>query len=500
MRLQIPDSAKNWLSVAGVMIALVSLFLILFLFIISSLIEAQATYLGMITFILLPGLLIFGLILIPIGMLITHKKKRTRREPWPKIDLNLAAHRHAVFLFVGGTAIFILLTAVGSYQAFRITESVEFCGQLCHSVMHPEYTAYQQSPHARVACVECHVGEGADWYVRSKLSGLYQVYSVTFKLYPKPIPTPIHNLRPARETCERCHWPQKFFAQRLQTEYHYLPDEQNTRWRIQLTMKIGAEHSALGLQKGIHWHINPNIRVEYIATDERRQEIPWVRMTNLKTGQVKIFQDEENPLDAEKIKNAKIRTMDCMDCHNRPSHQYQPPTFFINEAIAAGEIPQALPQIKAQAIDLCDQAKDFSTMDSALAFIDSSLKAFYSENYPELFREKQTLIIQASKGLRKYFSRNIFPDMKVQWAAYPSDIGHIEFNGCFRCHNDHHTTDNGEVISKDCNLCHLINMQGTDDHMEFARAGSSLEFKHPVDIDGEWKTSLCTDCHTGLAP
>ncbi len=500
MRLQVPDSAKNWISVSGVMISIVSLFLILFLFIISSLIDARATYLGMITFILLPGLLVLGLILIPIGMFITHKRKRTLQAPWPKIDLNLPAHRHAVFMFIGGTAVFILLTAVGSYQAFRITESVEFCGQLCHSVMHPEYTAYQQSPHARVACVQCHVGEGADWYVRSKLSGLYQVYSVTFKLYPKPIPTPIHNLRPARETCERCHWPQKFFARELQTKYHYLSDEKNTRWRIQLIMKIGAEHSALGLQKGIHWHINPDIRVEYIAADEKRLEIPWVRMTNLKTGKVEIFQDSENPLSENDLQKAEIRTMDCMDCHNRPSHQYKPPAYFINEAMAAEVIPPSLPEIKAQAMELCDEAKDLPTMESALAYIDSSLWKFYKENYPEIADQNPTLIKKASAGIRKYFSQNIFPDMKVKWSAYPSHIGHMEFNGCFRCHNDSHKSKQGNVISKDCNLCHIINFQGKDGAIEYARAGQGLEFKHPVDIDQEWKTSLCTDCHTGLAP
>lgn len=500
MRIQLPDSAKNWLSFFGAVMAGVSLFLILFLLIISSLIEARATYLGLITFILLPALLILGLIFIPIGMLITHKKKRPRQRPWPQIDLNLASHRQAIFLFIGGTAIFILLSAIGSYQAFRLTESVEFCGQLCHKVMKPEYTAYQHSPHARVACVQCHVGEGADWYIRSKLSGLYQVYSVTFGLYPKPIPTPIHNLRPARETCERCHWPQKFFAQTLRTEYHYLPDEENTRWKIQLTMKIGAEHSAFGLQKGIHWHINPNIRVEYIATDEEREEIPWVRMRNLKTGETVIFQDEDTPLSDEAVRKENMRVMDCMDCHNRPSHQYKPPAYFINEGITGGTIPQSLPEIKAQAIELCDQAKDFSTMDSALAFIDSSLNSYYSENYPQIFKAKPELIHRASKGIQKYFSRNIFPEMKVNWSAYPNHLGHMEFNGCFRCHDERHRSADGKVIPKDCNLCHLINIQGKNGQLEIARAGEGLEFKHPVDIGGQWKESLCTDCHTGLAP
>ncbi|NOX88587.1 MAG: cytochrome C [Calditrichaeota bacterium] len=500
MRIKLPSSVRNWLSLVGATIALVSLFLIAFLFIISTIFEKQGTYLGLIIYILLPTLLILGLVLILAGMILTHYRRRKIEGIWPRIDLNIPEQRHAFQIFIFGTAVFILLSAVGSYEAFELTESVQFCGELCHSVMRPEYQAYQYSPHARVACVECHVGEGADWYIRSKLSGLYQVYAVTFNIYPKPIPTPIHNLRPARETCERCHWPEKFYAYKLRTEYHYLPDEKNTKWQIQLTMKIGAEHSALGLQKGIHWHINPDIKIEYIAADEQREEIPWVRMVNLKTGKTVVFQDEENALSKEEISKADIRSMDCMDCHNRPSHQYKPPAFFINEAITAGAIPQSLPEIKAQAVDVCDQAKDLSTTDSAFQFIEKNIHEFYSENYPEIYKNQKDLVIQAVQGIEKYFSRNIFPEMKVNWSAYPNHIGHLEFNGCFRCHNDRHRSEDGEVISKDCSLCHLINAQGPENDIEMATNGKSLEFRHPEDIGGEWKESLCTDCHTGLAP
>ncbi len=498
-RLQIPSSAKNWWTIIGATIASVAFFLILFLFIITSIFQERGTYLGLITYVLLPGLMIFGLLLIPIGMIITHRKKAGERV-WPRVDLNDPVHRKAFQIFFFGTAIFILLSAIGSYEAFKLTESVEFCGTVCHSVMSPEYIAYQNSPHARVACVECHVGEGADWYIRSKISGMYQVYAVIADVYPKPIPTPIHNLRPARETCERCHWPQKFYAHMLRTEYHYLPDEENTKWQIQLTMKIGAEHSAKGLQEGIHWHINPDVRVEYIATDEKRQEIPWVRLINLKTGDSLVFQDEENPIDEELLKTAEIRAMDCMDCHNRPSHQYKPPAFFINEAITAGDIPQELPEIKAQAVDVCDQAKDLNSTEEAMRFIDSTITAYYQENYEEIAEQNPQLIKQAVQGVQKYFSKNIFPEMKVNWSAYPNNIGHLEFDGCFRCHNDRHKTDDGQVISKDCNLCHSINAQGPANEMQVARVGEALEFRHPEDIGDDWKEVLCTECHTGLAP
>ena len=500
MKLEVPQSAKNLLSLSGAMIAFVSLFLIIFLFIISTITGSGSTYLGLIIYILLPGLLILGLILIPIGMILTHKKKLKKEKAWPVIDLNNRSHRNALLIFVWGSAIFILLTAVGSYEAFRLTESVEFCGKLCHQVMRPEYTAYQHSPHARVACVECHVGEGADWYVRSKLSGLYQVYSVTFNLYPRPIPTPIHNLRPARETCERCHWPQKFYAHKLVTEYHYLPDEHNTKWTIQLTMRIGAEHAALGLREGIHWHINPDIRIEYIAIDSARQNIPWVKFKNLKTGKEVVYQDPDEALEPNELKKYELRTMDCMDCHNRPSHQYNPPALFINQAMVAGDIPASLPEIKAQAVEVCDQAKDLESTGSALHFIDSSITTYYKENYPEIYQKNQSLIEQAIAGIKKAFSQNVFPEMRVNWTAYPNNIGHLEFNGCFRCHNDKHISEQGRVISKDCDQCHFINAQGTDEDFQVAKVGESLPFRHPEDIGEDWKELLCTECHTGLAP
>ncbi len=98
--------------------------------------------------------------------------------------------------------------------------------------MEPEHTAYQNSPHARVKCVDCHVGSGAGWYVRSKLSGAYQVYAVLANVYPRPIPTPIKNLRPARETCEQCHWPSHFSGQKEVINTYFKSDEQNTRWTI----------------------------------------------------------------------------------------------------------------------------------------------------------------------------------------------------------------------------------------------------------------------------
>ncbi|GAB4369343.1 MAG: NapC/NirT family cytochrome c [Calditrichia bacterium] len=502
MKLKFPSSVQNWLSLIGATIALISLFMIIFLFAITIILGEHGTYLGLVTFILLPVVMVMGLLLIPIGMILKVRKEhraRLRPEPgWPRIDLNDTRHRNAFFVFSIGTTIFLFLSAIGSYEAFHFTESNAFCGTLCHQVMHPEYIAYQNSPHAKVACVSCHVGPGAGWYVRSKLSGLYQVYATLTKIYPQPIPTPIENLRPAREVCEQCHWPQKFYAHKLRLETHYLPDENNTRWDTRLIMKIGSEHPALGLIEGIHWHINPDVKVEYIASDKTRETLPWVRYTNLKTGEVKIYEDELNPLDPEMRDTLEVRTMDCIDCHNRPSHLYRPPALFVNSAMTAGEIPVELPEIKALAMELCGE--EYSTTQEAMQKIQEGIYTFYQENYPEIYENQKELIDRAVSGLQNAFSSNIFPEMKVQWSAYPNHIGHLEFNGCFRCHTNTHITPEGEFIRKDCNLCHIINAQGTEENMEIAVVGQALEFKHPEDIDEAWKEGLCTDCHTGLNP
>jgi formate-dependent nitrite reductase cytochrome c552 subunit len=498
---KLPHSTQNWTTLIGATIASISLALIVFLFLISFFVRGGGAYLGLITYILLPAVMVMGLLLIPIGMWfkVRHDRRGAVREglDWPMVDLNNVRHRNAFFIFSTGTVALVFMSAFGSYEAYHFTESVRFCGTVCHSVMHPEYTAYQGSPHARVACVGCHVGPGADWYVRSKISGLYQVYAVTVNNYPRPIPTPIENLRPARETCEECHWPQKFYSQSVRYETHYLPDKDNTEWDIELIMKIGAQRSALGLSEGIHWHINRDVRIEYIA-DEARQKIFWVRYTNAQTGAVRIFQDKASPLSEDQVRNADIRTMDCMDCHNRPSHDYRAPTIFLNDAMTSGAIPRELPDIKSVAVELC--AKEYPSDEAAFQAIDSGVQEHYRTKYPDLYAAKKPLIDHAAAGVEQAFAKNIFPVMKVRWNAYPNDIGHLEFNGCFRCHNGTHSSQDGQVISRDCNLCHFIVAQGTPGKMEAASVEQQLEFRHPEDIGDMWKEMLCTECHTGVSP
>jgi nitrate/TMAO reductase-like tetraheme cytochrome c subunit len=253
--MNLPKSTKNLVTIAGTTIAIISFLIILILFFISTLFDSNNSFLGIFIYMVLPALMVFGLLLIPIGMIRAkrqEKRKVAGAPQYPLFDFNKPSTRNAAIIFLVGTVFLVILSSIGSFQAFHITESNEFCGKLCHKVMKPEYTAYQNSPHSRVNCVECHVGSGAGWYVRSKITGLYQVYAVITGQVPRPILTPIESLRPAMETCEHCHWPEKFYDRKQRNIISYLADEATTAWNVHLQMKTSASNSALGNAQGIH--------------------------------------------------------------------------------------------------------------------------------------------------------------------------------------------------------------------------------------------------------
>ena len=498
--MKLPSSIKNWISISGAVLAVFNIAIILSLFILHNIFDFGGTYIGIFIYMLLPGFMVFGLILIPIGMRLNRPKiidgEEEEEKSWPTLDFNNEATRNASIIFIFGTIFLLIISSIGSYEAFHYTESVEFCGKLCHKVMEPEFVTYHGSSHERVACVECHVGSGASWYVKSKLSGLYQVYSVLANKYPTPIPTPIANLRPARETCEQCHWPEKFYDSKIKNLTSYLADANNSEHHIQLQMKTSPRMSEEGMDKGIHQHISSSVKIEYKTTSSNRQAIPWVKYTNTKTGISEIFTDSENKLSQEKLDSLETRVMDCLDCHNRPSHNYKVPQNFVDKSIAAGKISKALPEIKK--ISMTVLYKSYSTKDSAFMAIKSQVNEFYQSKYPEIFSSRKSEIENSITEIQDGYANNIFPEMKSEWRRYPNNIGHLEFDGCFRCHNDKHITDKGKTISKDCNLCHNILAQTNDGKMEYSNSMSSLQFKHPVDIDDAWKTELCSSCHAQL--
>jgi hypothetical protein len=496
-RFPLPKSYYNLISYVGTVIALVALFMFIFLYALSSISKIERGYEGIIIFMVVPAFLIFGLVLIPIGMI--RKSRRLKRQVQPKteypvLDLNRPRVRNATMVFMGGSIIFLFLSALGTYKAYHFTDSVLFCGALCHKVMNPEYTTYQTSPHARVPCASCHVGPGASWYVKSKLTGLYQVYATLANVYPRPIPAPIKHLRPARETCEQCHWPQKVYGKQQTLRIHYLPGETNTRWNIEMLLNTGAGNPAFGQKTGIHWHINPDIEVQYIATDPKRQKIARVILINRRTGEKTVFTSTEEKPGAADLAEIPPRVIDCIDCHNQPSHFYKTPSAFINIALTEGRIDLRLPFVKQAAVEAC--LPEYKTPAEAAAGIESRIRDFYAKKFPDIAKERAAEIEKSIAGTLDAYSHNIFPTMKVSWEAYADNIGHMSTPGCFRCHDDQHAAPDGKVISRDCGLCHIIYAQGKEGGMEFFKNNTSLEFRHPVDIGEAWKEGSCVDCHS----
>lgn len=459
----------------------------------------KSPYAGIFIYLALPGAAAFGVALALLGMLWERRRRRLHPgEPaalLPVIDFNDGRQRLTLAAYAGLAAVIMVLLFVTGYRAYDYSDSVRFCGLVCHSVMKPEYAAYQHSPHARVACVACHVGPGAKWFVHAKLTGLYQVYATAFKRYPRPIPTPVHNLRPAQETCEQCHWPAKFFGAQQKLFVHHLTDEKNTPWQIQTLLKIGGGGSAAGAPSGIHAHMNIANEISYASTDEKRQVIPYVKTVD-RQGHVTEFFSEENKLTAEQLAKLPLRRMDCVDCHTRPSHVFNTPEQAVSRALEGGLADAALPYLKREAMRLL--AGEYKTEAEALEKISLEIPEFYRKNYPAVYAKKEAAVQQAAAAVRELFKDNVYPEMKADWRAHENNLGHLTSEGCFRCHDGQHKSASGRVVSKDCNACHTIVAQGSPAEIAKARL-QAQPFKHPVDVGMDVTTVKCDSCHNGTS-
>lgn len=472
---------RNWTSLIGVVLLLSSLFAFVLLFLLDTLSHSANPYVGILTYLVAPAFGAIGLLIVVVGVVWRNYRrvKELGAPPAFQVDLTRSRDRRLLSFFLGGSVLFLLATAVLSYHTYHFTESVSFCGQACHTVMKPELVTYLHGPHARVACVECHIGPGAGWYVKSKLSGMYQVYATAFDKFPRPIPTPIRNLRPAQETCEQCHWPAKFVGNLDRTYEYFLADETNSHHTIRMTMKVGGGDPKHGPVGGIHWHMNVGNKVEYIALDEARQQIPWVRVIDSQ-GVVKEFRTEGF---TNGISGQLVRTMDCMDCHNRPAHQYQTPNDAVNLAMALGQIDRALPSIKANAVAVLTE--EYANETEATEKIATTL----AEKYKGDARIRPIIDV-----VQRIYRDNFFPEMKASWNTYPDNIGHKDWPGCFRCHDGKHVTADGKDMIKanDCKACHTILAQGSGDELRMLTP-EGQDFKHP---GGDYE-GLCNDCHNG---
>jgi len=412
-------------------------------------------YVGLIVYLLFPFLFVLGLAIIPIAWY--RQRRRTALGVRALLEQRFGGDAvrggptgSPAFRTVAAlTAANVAILGAASVAMLHFMDSPRFCGTACHSVMNPEWTTYQASPHARVACVECHVGEGVGALVDSKLNGAWQVVSATLDLYERPIPTPVHQLRPARETCEKCHWPEKFYGSRLVDRVTYTDDESTTPRHTTLDLKIDAGPTGDG---GVHWHVDPANQVRYASAGDRRQTMLWVEARQ-PNGTVRRFVNRRLT-DVSGSESRVERVMDCVDCHNRATHVYQSPERAVDESLRLGRIDPSLPFIRREAVAALTGG--YPSAEAATEGIRAGLESFYRRNYPDRASAWIDSIEAAAAELASIWSRNVHPGMEIEWGAYPSFLGHRESSGCFRCHTRDLQDEAGTWISDECTLCHSI--------------------------------------------
>ena len=498
---------RNPMSYLGIAMSGVTALLIAILLIIDMLAAIHSPYLGVLLFFILPVFFMAGFVLLAWGMREEHKRRRKSAvveiPQYPILDLNIGAHRIRFLVFIVGAAFTALLLTVIAYEAYHFTESLTFCGELCHEVMEPEATASQNSPHARISCAGCHVGPGAGWYVRSKLAGTRQMFAVMLDSFPRPIPPAIQHLRPARETCEKCHWPEKFYGSKLKTRTHFGFDAYNIAHDVSMLVRIGGgESTAKEGGSGIHWHMLSDKEVTFKAADPELQVIPvvWEKHAD---GTVVEYRLEGYEEDAEHEPEGghsdEERLVDCVVCHNRPTHIYRSPDSAMDKALVEEAIDHALPYIKRLGVEVL--IGDYSSHEEAAEQIRIKVWDYYKEEYPDLVEVMSTEIEDAVDVITGIYNNNFFPEMKVSWREYPDNIGHWIYPGCFRCHDGKHVSEDGRTIRRNCEICHTMPESSPSTHWaEAIPAGEEWDSWHPWDLKYQHAEMNCNVCHDGGLP
>jgi len=403
-------------------------------------------YSGLVVFIALPALFVFGLLLIPLGMRL--EQRRLQHDPsaagWPVFDFNQPAVRVRALMFVGLTAVNIVIILLAGYGSLHWMDSPQFCGQVCHTAMQPQFVAWSEGPHSRIACAHCHIGSGAEGFVRAKLAGTRQLVHVITGKVPAPVPPGAHMAPGAQaQTCLGCHKPSRTGADRIRVIREYADDEANTENVTVLQMFMGGPTSG---GHSIHWHADPANRIEYVASGADRQTIIYIKATDAK-GQVKEYRAAD--VTDEAINSGTRRTMDCVDCHNTVGHPISPAAErTVNRAIASGGVSAKLPFARREGVRLVTAS--YSSQDEASNAIERGVRDFYAK---QAGADPQA-VARAAAALQDAYRHNVFPPMKVTWGSYPENRGHIASPGCVRCHDDEHKAKDGSAISGDCEYCH----------------------------------------------
>ena len=457
---KLPVFWNNWICASGSVLIVTVTILMLFMlgfYVFNGFVGRHSNpYVDLIAFMMLPAFLGLGVVMLFIGNFV--RKQREKRGVAGPVATALGGEvlvRKAAIIGVVGL-IFLVGFGTFSYEAYHFTDSNQFCAKVCHTVMKPEAVAHGRSPHANVHCVSCHIGPGASWFVRAKLSGMRQVAAVMTNSYSRPIPAPVENLRPARETCEVCHWPTKFHGSKLAVKKHFAPDRENTESVTANLLFVGGPDNGKGRATGIHWHVDPANEVRYRHLDGERQDIVEV-IQKTPDGDLRYVRSD---VDAEADTVAgHWRVMDCLDCHNRPTHIYELPVPAVDNAMADGTLDASVPFLKRASVKVLNEVPP---SENTAAQVGARLLEIYAADHPEDLPAIQAVLDATASELADIIVRNIYPEMGIEWGTYRTNLSHFDMdgeigtNGCFRCHDDEHESESGDWIRQDCDLCHNL--------------------------------------------
>jgi nitrate/TMAO reductase-like tetraheme cytochrome c subunit len=446
---KLPSAARNPVSLVGIAIATAMAWVFLALFALYLLGFLENPYIGLVLFVVIPAAFMAGLLLIPIGIRRTRRRTPGVEPEWPVLDLRDPHQRSVVVAVLTLTFVNVLIVTIAAYGGVHYMETVAFCGTVCHTTMEPEYVAHRRGAHAQIECVQCHVGPGAGPLVQSKLAGTRQLFEVVTNRVPRPVPPPPELISPARATCESCHWPERFIGDRTKVIREFGNDEKNTESDTTLLLHVGGGSLERGVGTGIHWHMNLDNEIEFVVAADKPESIPYVRLRDRAGNVREYYADGATP---QQIASGTRKRMDCMDCHNRPAHTFAPSApRAVDDALAQGLIPRDLPFARREAVAAIRQT--YPDRSAAMMGIASRLREFYRSRGGVDAGQ----VDRAIRGAQEAWASNVFPAMKVTWGTYPSNIGHVDSPGCFRCHDDSHKTKDGQhVLSQDCELCHTV--------------------------------------------
>jgi len=497
MKQRLPKILSNPVSLTGLIIAVFNIGFIVFLTIVEAMSSRAHPYADLVIWLILPAFVLCGVVLMIVGMRRERRKEISGAPAEPRflvIDFNDPKHRKTAVVVLTAFLLLSLLYAFAGYKTYEFTESKTFCGMMCHQVMGPEARSHGYSVHAKIACADCHVGPGAKYFLLYKLKGTRQLFDVLMNRYPKPIPTPVADLRPSQDVCENCHGPKYQVNQRLESRTYFLSDKKNTRKTINLLLRMGKTEFAPEHPPKMHWHSSTTQEIVYAATDPKRIDIPWIRVKRL-DGKERVYRSAETKLTDADAAKAGTRRMDCVDCHNRQGHAYNPPDLILNAMLSVGFVDAGLPEIKSVSVKALEAP--YVSREEAKKGIDRSIREFYRTSYPAVAKDRDTAITAAIGALQGAYDRNYDPHMQVSWKNFPNNQGHRFSPGCFRCHDGKHRSEDGTVLSRDCSLCHLLIERAPGQGIAATEQAvfRVMGHPHPTDIGDAWKQMLCHECH-----